>query len=98
MSERARVNAVRTRHDPPANTGLLQRRCACGGAADLSGRCEACSKKKRSGLQTKLTVNEPGDIYEREADRVADQVVATPVSSTVSGRSLPDPPTECRRQ
>ncbi len=33
-------------------------------------------------LQTKLTVNEPGDIYEREADSVADRV-------TQSGRSAP---------
>jgi hypothetical protein len=51
----------------------------------LSGECETCSNKKRFGLQTKLKVNEPGDTYEREADRVADQVMATPVNSTVSG-------------
>jgi hypothetical protein len=30
---------------------------------------------RRLGLQTKLRVNEPGDIYEQEADRVADQVM-----------------------
>ena len=42
-------------------------------------------QKKRLGLQTKLKVNEPGDIYEREADRVADQVMATPAHPAVSG-------------
>ena len=36
-------------------------------------------------LQTKLMVNEPGDIYEREADRVADQVMAVPEHTGVSG-------------
>jgi hypothetical protein len=63
----------------------LQRKCACGGPPGLSGECEECSKKKRLGLQTKLKVNEPGDIYEQEADRVADQVLATPAHPGVSG-------------
>ena len=47
--------------------------------------CSECSKKKRLGLQTKLKVNEPGDIYEQEADRIADQVMATPAHPAVSG-------------
>ena len=64
---------------------LLQRKCACGGAAGISGECEECSKKKRFGLQTKLKVNKPGDNYEQEADRVVDQVMSTPVNPTVSG-------------
>jgi hypothetical protein len=63
----------------------LQRKCACGGAAGMSGACEECSKKQRLGLQTKLKVNEPGDIYEQEADRIADQVLATPAHPGVSG-------------
>ena len=29
-------------------------------------------------IQTKLAINKPGDEYEREADRVADQVLAAP--------------------
>jgi hypothetical protein len=32
-------------------------------------------------IQAKLTVNAPGDIYEQEADRVADQVLAAPEHS-----------------
>ena len=62
----------------PSQSGILQRKCACGGSAGMSGECEECSKKKRLGLQTKLKVNEPGDIYEQEADRIAEQVLATP--------------------
>jgi hypothetical protein len=64
--------------------GMLQRKCACGGSVSMSGECEECSKKKRVGLQTKLKVNEPGDIYEQEADRVADQVMATPAHPGVN--------------
>jgi hypothetical protein len=30
----------------PVSTGLLQRKCACGGSAGLSGKCEECQKDK----------------------------------------------------
>ena len=46
------------------------------------------TKKQRLGLQTKLTVNEPGDIYEQEADRVADQVMAAPTHANISSAPL----------
>lgn len=36
-------------------------------------------------IQTKLALNKPGDEYEREADRVADQVLAAPAHPTRSG-------------
>jgi hypothetical protein len=36
------------------------------------------------GLQPKLMVNTPGDIYEQEADRIADQVLAAPAHPAVS--------------
>ena len=52
-----------------ASHAHLQRKCARGGTPGLS----------------KLKVNEPGDIYEQEADRIADQVMSTPAHSTVSG-------------
>ncbi len=70
----------------PLVTGLLQRKCACGNHTLAGGECEECSKKKRFGLQTKLKVNDPGDIYEQEADRVADEVLAASTHSGVSGR------------
>ena len=58
----------------PSQSGILQRKCACGGAAGMSGECEECSKKKRLGLQTKLKVNEPGDIYEVVQQLGADRI------------------------
>jgi parallel beta-helix repeat protein len=67
-----------------APAGMLQRKCACGNHTMAGGECSECSKNKRLGLRTKLTVNEPGDIYEQEADRIADQVMATPTHPAVN--------------
>lgn len=36
-------------------------------------------------LQAKLEVNEPGDIYEQEADLIADQLMAMPMHQAISG-------------
>ena len=36
-------------------------------------------------IQTKLAINKLGDSYEQEADRIADQVMATPAYTAVSG-------------
>jgi len=68
--------AVAAKAAPPvsASSALrLQRKCACGGSTELTGECEECQKKKLLGqpLQYKLVVDEPGDEYEREADRFA---------------------------
>jgi Domain of unknown function (DUF4157) len=60
-----------------ALNGVLQRQCACGNHTIAGGECQECGKKRQLGLQTKLQVNEPGDVYEQEADRIADQVMAT---------------------
>jgi hypothetical protein len=61
----------------PSRGLFLQRKCACGAAASgLTDECAECSGKKTAGLQRKLRVSEPGDAYEQEADRVAEQVVA----------------------
>jgi hypothetical protein len=62
----------------PAPSRLLQRKCACGGAPGVDGMCAACRQKRLSGLQAKLVVNKPGDRYEQEADRIADQVMRMP--------------------
>ncbi len=61
----------------PVPLGLLQRKCACGGTPGPTGECAAC-RRKRPGIQPKLTINQPGDKYEREADRVAEQVMRMP--------------------
>jgi outer membrane protein OmpA-like peptidoglycan-associated protein len=65
------------------NTGLLQRKCACGGKVGLTGQCAQCQSNDLLGdrpplIQTKLRVNAPGDKYEQEADRVAEQVMLMP--------------------
>ena len=42
----------------------------------------------RSLLQTKLTVSNPTDIYEQEADRVAEQVMRMPATETIARTPL----------
>ncbi|TPG11053.1 DUF4157 domain-containing protein [Rhodanobacter glycinis] len=56
---------------------VLQRKCACGTHTPHGGECTECSKRKRADVQAKLQVNEAADIYEQEADRIAEQVLAT---------------------
>lgn len=70
---------------PGAN--WLQRQCACGNAAGSSGRCTDCERKKTLGLQTQLAVGASDDVYEREADRVAQQVLQAPFAPGVDGQS-----------
>ena len=64
----------------PARAGILRRKCFCGVTPGPTGQCATCQRQPlaRHGLptwQTKLKINEPGDKYEREADRIADQVM-----------------------
>src|SRR5262245_21288939 len=70
---------------PSSGMFALQRKCACGDHTMAGGECSECSEKKRLGLQTKLKVNDPGDIYEREADRIADQVMTASAHSEIGG-------------
>ena len=65
----------------------LQRKCACGGTPGPTGECEEC-RRKRVGLQPKLKINQPGDRYEQEADRVAEAVMSGAISSRPSISSL----------
>jgi Domain of unknown function (DUF4157) len=71
---------------PPSQSEKLERKCACGGAAGMSGECDAC-RRKRSDLQTKLKVSTPGDIHEHEAERVADSVLSKPVKPLLNRAS-----------
>src|SRR5712691_2418793 len=53
---------------------VIQRKphCACGGG------CPSCAgESHHANVQTKPTVSTPGDQYEQEADRVAEQVMRT---------------------
>jgi len=75
MSERPHTFDTQTVRAP-----TLQRACtACAAKAD--------GERERYGVQTKLTVSDPGDRWEQEADRIADAVVAdrpTPLSGPLS--------------
>ncbi|MBK8379066.1 MAG: hypothetical protein IPL14_14395 [Nitrospira sp.] len=66
--------------------------CACGGSSGLSGTCEECEKKKLIGMsaQAKLRINEPGDEYEQEADRVAEQVMRMPIDGAAPSQRSSD--------
>jgi hypothetical protein len=60
-----------------ANGFLLQRKGNCGAAtASPSGICSECDARR---LQTKLTIGESNDVYEQEADRVAQAVLQSPL-------------------
>ncbi len=52
---------------------VIQRKCSC------SGSCSSCSgKEEELGILPKLKVGPVNDMYEQEADRVADQVMRMP--------------------
>lgn len=94
MSERVATKPPQSLSRPNATTassGLLQRKCACGsgGSAGLTGSCDDCSRKRLLGLQTKLEVSQPGDSFEQEADRVADEVVRQPAPAPSQNMSAP---------
>ena len=75
-TQRARQNQSDWSH---LTGGTLQRKCASCGNHTLAGdECSECRKKKWKGVQTKLKIGDPDDAYEREADRIADQVMAMP--------------------
>ena len=83
-TQRARTSSGQT---PARVRPQLQPKCACGGTPGPTGECVEC-KRKRLSLQTKLAVNQPGDQYEQEADRVAEAVVGGATSHRLSISSL----------
>ncbi|MGH8581311.1 MAG: DUF4157 domain-containing protein [Gammaproteobacteria bacterium] len=85
MSRTASLQTANAKPQSASGHGiLLQRKCACGGSAGLSSECEECGTKRMLGIQTKRAISEPGDQYEQEADRVAEQVMTAPTNSKVS--------------
>jgi hypothetical protein len=62
--------------DSFAPTASITASCACGGS------CPNCNSRKKTGtgiLQKKLQVGASDDVYEQEADSVADQILAMPI-------------------
>ncbi len=85
-------NAHRQRHDdvrnavrnsqtlysnPQAPTVQRKPVCPCGGG------CPRCAEV----IRPKLTIGQPNDIYEQEADRIAEQVMRMPENIAMSHRS-----------
>jgi hypothetical protein len=68
----------------PFSGAVLQRQCAS--CANSGSECAECRKKRTFALQPKLTINEPGDRYEQEADRIADQVLPAPAHDGTPSR------------
>jgi Domain of unknown function (DUF4157) len=84
MTQRSSIQTKITSSFTPVQTGLLQRKCeSCGNHTIAGGKCAECAKNK-GGLQRKLTIGASNDPLEREADRVADQVLAAPAHTAVS--------------
>ncbi len=75
---------VRTTHPTllPSAQGMLQRKCACGSHTVAGEECTECTKNK-SRLQRKLAIGSSNDPLEREADRIAGQVLTMPAPSAV---------------
>jgi Domain of unknown function (DUF4157) len=74
MTERAQLRALTPMQSGRADQ-MLQRKCDCGTHSVGGGECDTCRKKK-ARLQYKLSVGAADDVYEREADRVAEEVTA----------------------
>ncbi len=69
-----------------APSGLLLRKCACGSHTTAGGECNSCrATRERAGLQAKLVVNEHGDAYEEEADRLAAAVMSNEPMTRLGG-------------
>jgi hypothetical protein len=97
VEAQSQVNA-----DPILASGILQRKCACGSQTVGGGKCAACDEKEQSlqrksrnivqphssAIQRKVTIGASDDPLEREADRVADQVMAMPASGAITRAPL----------
>ncbi|MBT2142559.1 DUF4157 domain-containing protein [Rhodanobacter sp. LX-100] len=87
MSDYAPVTvARRSTFAPPPRAVRLQRKCSCGTHSHGEAECGTCAGK-RHGVQRRLAAGSVHDALEREADRIADRVTASPAS--VRGSAVP---------
>jgi hypothetical protein len=70
MSDKTQKTLKSTQITPPVH-GLIQRRCACGSHTIAGSECDSCRKSKQ---RSSFSINQPDDAFEREADRIAEQV------------------------
>jgi uncharacterized protein DUF4157 len=57
-------------------------------------KCATCEEEEEK-LQAKLSIGQPGDVFEQEADRIADQVVRMPDARVSDGAVSLQPGREC---
>ncbi len=74
--------------------------CSCGASGAEEGECPACRQERlalqRERVQAKLVVGQPGDAYERQADRIADAAAGGQMPRQAPSRvapTIPSPPT-----
>jgi len=89
MRTAVRKNIPNNMASPDSQQGIaIQSRCQCGDRSKLSGECNSCRTQKLTGFQRKLSIGAANDVYEQEADRVADQVMANSARSDI-GKAPP---------
>ncbi|MEJ8822329.1 DUF4157 domain-containing protein [Variovorax humicola] len=82
------ARASRAVSNPAAASGLLQRQCACSPCSACSAKSstdDLAQRKEREFLQAELVIGASNDPLEREADRVADQVLTGPAHAAAHG-------------
>jgi hypothetical protein len=89
-SQVTRAPAAQTRFQPE-NRPRLQRKRARGKKSGASGECENCKQKRADRslkdpfvAQTQLSINQPGDAFEQQADRTANAVASNQAASVNS--------------
>ena len=85
---------------PLSQGSILQRKCSsCGQHKTGGGACTKCqSIPKPPVLQTKLTVGQPNDKYEQEADRVAEQIMRMPAPESAGAVGVRSQPPQIQRK
>ena len=77
MTARSNTNATAPASPERAISGVMQRKCHCGSHTPAGGACPACSGRRfRGSPGATLRVGAAGDRFEREADRVSEQVMS----------------------
>jgi Domain of unknown function (DUF4157) len=84
--------AVQQKSAPPASKAELWENYqqATKLSQNRSNTAVAAPESTRSAIQTKLTIGQPGDKYEQEADSVADRVMAMSEPEQVQREELPE--------
>lgn len=80
----ARLQLLARSGGPSAAAPRIQRACACSG-----GGCASCTDDRK--LQPSLKVGPVGDVYEQEADAVAERVMRMPDPSSQRGSAVAPP-------